>query len=137
MSNVSKDKEQDLQARMERLGICEEDLIEKFIRAGGRGGQKVNKTSSCVYLKHVPSGTEVKTQKDRSQAVNRFLARRLLCDKIEEERLGRESKKQQAIEKIRRQKRKRSKRAKEKVLKNKKIQSVKKNLRSTPDWEGD
>ncbi len=137
MFNVSKEKEQDLQTRMERLGICEEDLVEKFIRAGGKGGQKVNKTSSCVYLKHVPSGTEVKTQKDRSQAVNRFLARRLLCDKIEEEILGRESKKQQAIEKIRRQKRKRSKRAKEKMLKNKKIQSIKKDLRSTPNWDAE
>jgi protein subunit release factor B len=137
MFSVSKEKEQDLLARMERLGIREEDLVEKFIRAGGKGGQKVNKTSSCVYLKHIPTQTEVKTQKDRSQAVNRYLARRLLCDKIEEERMGRESKQRQAIEKIRRQKRKRSKRAKEKILKNKKILSAKKDLRSPPDWEAE
>jgi len=135
MPTVGKEKEKELETRMEELGIYEEDLVEKFIRAGGKGGQKVNKTSSCVYLKHIPSGMEVKIQKDRSQAINRFLARRLLCEKIEADRLGRESKQQQAIEKIRRQKRKRSKRAREKILKDKKIQSVKKELRSPPDWE--
>ena len=134
MSSISKEKERDLAARMEKLGIYEEDLVEKFIRSSGSGGQKVNKTSSCVYLKHTPSGTEVKLHKDRSQAINRFLARRLLCDKIEEERLGRESRRRREIEKIRRQKRKRSKRAKEKILKDKKIQSTKKGLRSPPDW---
>ena len=137
MFSVSKDKEQDLLSRMEKLGISEEDLLEKFIRASGSGGQKVNKTSSCVYLKHLPSGMEVKTQKDRSQSVNRFLARRLLCEKMETDLLGRESKKRREIEKIRRQKRKRSKRAKEKMLKNKKIQSLKKDLRSSPDWEAE
>jgi protein subunit release factor B len=135
MPTVGKEKEKELETRMEELGIYEEDLMEKFIRAGGKGGQKVNKTSSCVYLKHIPSGMEVKIQKDRSQAVNRFLARRLLCEKIEAERLGRQSKQRQAIEKIRRQKRKRSRRAREKILKNKKIQSIKKELRSPPDWE--
>jgi protein subunit release factor B len=135
MPSVGREKEKELEARMEGLGIYEEDLVEKFIRAGGKGGQKVNKTSSCVYLKHIPSGMEVKIQKDRSQAVNRFLARRLLCEKIEADRLGSESKQRQAIEKIRRQKRKRSKRAREKILKDKKIQSIKKELRSPPDWE--
>jgi protein subunit release factor B len=135
MPSVSSEKEKELEARMEELGIYEEDLVEKFIRAGGKGGQKVNKTSSCVYLKHIPSGMEVKIQKDRSQATNRFLARRLLCEKIEADRLGSESKQRKAIEKIRRQKRKRSKRAREKILKNKKFHSIKKELRSPPDWE--
>lgn len=135
MPAVGKEKEKELEARMEELGIYEEDLVEKFIRAGGRGGQKVNKTSSCVYLKHIPSGMEVKIQKDRSQALNRFLARRLLCEKIEADRLGQQSKQRQAIEKIRRQKRKRSRRAREKILKDKKIQSIKKELRSPPAWE--
>ncbi|MFQ5900104.1 MAG: peptide chain release factor family protein [Thermodesulfobacteriota bacterium] len=131
MPPISKEKEIALTARMEKLGIQEEDLIEKFIRSSGKGGQKVNKTSSCVYLKHTPTGIEVKVQRERSQTINRFLARRLLCDKIEEEQSGRESQRQQAIEKIRRQKRRRSKRAREKILKDKKLLSIKKKLRSS------
>ena len=131
MSGISKEKEIMLQVRMEGLGIQEKDLIEKFVRSSGKGGQKVNKTSSCVYIKHLPSGIEIKVQQERSQSINRFLARKLLCEKIEEELLGRESKKRQAIEKLRRQKRKLSKRAKEKVLKDKKTISVKKKLRSS------
>ena len=114
---------------MHDLGIAEPDLEEKFIRSGGKGGQKVNKTSSCVYLKHLPSGIEVKCQVEREQALNRFLARRILVEKIEERIKGRESARRQRIEKIRRQKRRRSKRAKEKMLRDKKIQSEKKNLR--------
>lgn len=131
MSGISKEKEIMLQVRMEGLGIQEKDLIEKFVRSSGKGGQKVNKTSSCVYIKHLPSSIEIKVQRERSQSINRFLARKLLCEKIEEELLGSESKKRQAIEKIRRQKRKLSKRAKEKVLKDKKTISVKKKLRSS------
>lgn len=101
---------------METLGIKNEDIIEKFIHSGGPGGQNVNKTSTCVYLKHIPTGIEVKCQKERSQALNRYLARRILVEKIEEMLLGQESDKQKEIEKIRRQKRKRTKRAKEKIL---------------------
>jgi protein subunit release factor B len=126
---VSKEKEDALKKRMEELGLDESDIVEKFIRSAGKGGQKVNKTSSCVYLKHVPTGIEVKAQKERSQALNRFLAKRLLVEKIEDARLGRESERIKKIEKIRRQKRKRSKRAKEKILKEKKITSGKKELR--------
>ena len=113
---VSPDKEQALAERMERLGIREEDLVEKFIRSGGHGGQNVNKVATCVYLKHLPTGTEVKCQQERSQALNRYLARRILTDKIEAAVLGRQSAEEQRIAKIRRQKRKRSKRAKEKML---------------------
>ena len=114
---------------MEKLGISENDIVEKFIRSGGKGGQNVNKTSTCVYLKHIPTGIEVKVQKERSQSLNRFLARRLLVQKIEAMVFKEKSEIQQKIEKIRRQKRKRSKRAKEKMLKNKKYQSEKKSLR--------
>ncbi|MBN3040438.1 MAG: peptide chain release factor-like protein [Candidatus Omnitrophica bacterium] len=114
---------------MRSLGIKESDIEEKFILASKRGGQKVNKTSSCVYLKHRPSGIEVKCQKERSQSLNRFFARRILVNKIEAVILGRKSEKIKTIEKIRRQKRKRSRRAKEKILKDKKMQSVKKELR--------
>ena len=126
----SQRKEKTLYDRMERLGINESDIIERFIRSSGAGGQKVNKTSTCVYLKHIPSGIEVKCQKERSQALNRFLARRILADKIEQVQLGEKSEEEQRIAKIKRQKRKRSKRAKEKILRIKKIQSEKKKSRA-------
>jgi protein subunit release factor B len=123
---VSLEKEQALKERMKKLGIHDEDLVEKFIRSQGHGGQNVNKTSTCVYLKHLPTGLEVKCQQERSQALNRFLARRLLTDKIENSILGKQSAQRQRIEKIRRQKRKRSKRAQEKMLAEKHRQSDKK-----------
>lgn len=127
---VSPKKQEDLKQRMQKLGLLEKDIIERFIRSGGKGGQKLNKTSTCVYLKHIPTGIEVKCQKERYQSVNRFLARRILVDKMESMVMGKESAKQQEIEKKRRQKRKRSKRAKEKMLALKKIQSEKKKLRA-------
>ncbi|HPP06096.1 MAG TPA: peptide chain release factor-like protein [Syntrophorhabdaceae bacterium] len=133
---VSPEKEKRLFEKMERLGIKDEDIIERFIRSGGPGGQNVNKTSTCVYLKHLPTGIEVKCQKERSQALNRYLARRILVEKIEEMLLGKESERQREIEKIRRQKRKRSKRAKEKILMLKHHLSEKKKLRSfRPDHD--
>ena len=111
--SVSRNKEEALRSKMGSLGIRETDLAEKFIRSGKKGGQNVNKTSTCVYLKHKPTGLEVKCQKERSQALNRFLARRILANKIESLILGQRSEEQKRIEKIRRQKRKRSRRAKE------------------------
>ena len=122
-------KEQELVERMKRLGIKEEDLVEKFILGFGKGGQKINKTSSCVYLKHLPTRIEVKCQQDRSRELNRFFARRKLCEKIEDIVLKEKSAKRQAIEKIRRQKRRRSHRAQEKVLASKKHRSEIKKLR--------
>ena len=110
MFAVSAEKEQWLRRQMETLGIREEDLEEKFVRASGRGGQKVNKTSSCVYLKHLPTGIEVKCMKDRSQSLNRFLARRELVKRMEL-RSGMASREAEAVEKRRRQKLKRGKRA--------------------------
>ena len=126
---VNPNKQKALEEKMHRLGIYEHDLIEKFVRSSGKGGQNVNKLSTCVYLKHIPTNIEVKCQLERSQLLNRFLARRILANRIEEMVLGRESSERQRIEKIRRQKRKRSKRAKEKILELKKIQSGKKDLR--------
>ncbi|MBU1043401.1 MAG: peptide chain release factor-like protein [Candidatus Omnitrophica bacterium] len=127
---ISMAKENTLKRKMDDLGIKESDIQEKFIRASGSGGQKVNKTSSCVYLKHIPTGIEIKCQQERSQVINRFLARRLLTEKIEEILLKEKSAKQKQIAKIRKQKQKRSKRAKEKILNDKKFQSEKKQLRA-------
>jgi protein subunit release factor B len=127
---VSAAKEKFLRDRMEALGIREADIEESFIRSGGKGGQHVNKASTCVYLKHIPSNIEVKCQKERSQALNRYHARVLLINKLDEMMRGRESEEQKRIEKLRRQKRKRSKRAKEKMLADKHKAGVKKKLRS-------
>ena len=129
MSSVSPDKQKNLENKLIRLGINKKDVIEKFIRSGGPGGQNVNKTSTCVYLKHIPTGIEVKVARERTQALNRFLAWRSLAEKIEARIKGIKTAKQREIEKIRRQKRKRSKRAKEKILLNKKKTSAKKKLR--------
>lgn len=115
---------------MQGLGICDGDLQERFIRSSGKGGQKVNKTSSCVYLRHIPTGIEVKCQQERSQALNRFLARRLLTNKIETLILGRVSEARRRIAKLRRQKRKRSIRAKKKILASKRKRAEKKRTRS-------
>lgn len=133
---VSTRKVNALYQKMERFEIFEKDITEKFIRSSGKGGQHVNKVSTCVYLKHLPTGIEVKCQSERSQTLNRFFARRRLADKIEALVLGKKSKEQQRIAKIRRQKRKRSQRAKEKMLKEKKKQAEKKKTRSfKPDIE--
>lgn len=107
-------------------------MTEKFITGSGSGGQKVNKTASCVYLKHIPSGIEVKCQQQRSRELNRYIARRELCERLEEIRDGKKSKKQQAFEKIRRQKRRRSRRAKNRMLDDKTKHSEKKGARKGP-----
>ena len=132
MSNfpVRPEKQDGLRLKMARLGIREQDIVEKFIHGGGKGGQKINKASSTVYLKHLPTGIEVKCQAERSQSLNRFLARRILAEKIENKIRGEASAEQQRVEKIRRQKRKRSKRAKLKMLEAKRQQSEKKQARS-------
>jgi len=133
---IGKEKQSQLYLKMAAFNVRESDLVEKFIRSGGKGGQHVNKVSSCVYLKHLPTGIEVKVQKSRVQLLNRFLARRLLVQKIEKTVLAEKSEEACHIAKIRRQKRKRSKRAKEKILRDKRIQSEKKSLRGNVKEEG-
>jgi peptide chain release factor len=128
----SSDKEEALRARLESLGVRDEDLDESFVRSGGPGGQNVNKTSTCVVLHHRPTGIRVRCQETRSQSMNRFLARRRLADAIERKLRGEVAAEKAAAEKIRRQKRKRSKRAQAKVLADKAHHSAKKQARRTP-----
>jgi len=113
---VSAEKESQLAQRMTALGVSEADIEESFVRSGGHGGQNVNKTSTCVMLLHRPTGLQVKCQETRQQGLNRFLARRLLLDKIEERQKGFVAAQRSEMERIRRQKRKRSRRAKQRML---------------------
>lgn len=109
--------------KAEKLNIRSEDIEEQFIRGSGHGGQKVNKTASTVRLKHIPTGIEVKCQRHREREKNRMSGYKLLINKIEEIKLGKESEKAKKIHKLRKQKQRRSKRAKEKMLKLKKQRS--------------
>jgi protein subunit release factor B len=107
---VSKEKTRLLYEKMKDLKILEKDIVEKFVRSSGKGGQKVNKTSTCVFLKHIPTGIEVKCMRYRSQSINRFLARRKLIEKIESLSSNATSFNNR-IEKIRKQKSKKRRRA--------------------------
>ena len=131
-SPLSPEKIAALEQSMASLGIREEDLLEKFVRGSGSGGQKINKTSNCVFLKHLPTGVCIKCQIDRSREMNRFLARRELCDQLDAIRQGKAIAKTQAIEKLRRQKRPRSQRSKQRSVADKRALSHKKSLRRSP-----
>lgn len=134
-SPVSPEKQSALDQRMAALGVTEDDLLEKFVRGSGAGGQKINKTSNCVFLKHLPTGVAIKCQMDRSREMNRFLARRELCDQLEAIKEGRAIAKTQAIEKMRRQKRPRSKRSKQRSVADKRKLSQKKSMRRAPSGD--
>ncbi len=108
---VTEKKQNDLADRMKKCGVKESDLEEKFTHSSGPGGQHVNKTATCVHLRHIPTGTQVKAQKARSQALNRYYARKILCEQIENQALGAQSPEQIRIEKIRKQKNRRKRRS--------------------------
>jgi protein subunit release factor B len=131
-------KEERLRQRMAELGILEEDLVEKFVQGGGPGGQKINKTASCVCLHYEPAegaAIDVKCQRTRSLALNRYYARWELCERLAERIEGERSLRQQEAEKIRRQKRRRSRRQKAKMLADKHHQSEKKAARRRVEQE--
>ena len=113
---VSPEIEDAQSRRMTALGVCEADLEETFVRSGGRGGQNVNKTSTCVVLRHGPSGVQVKCQTSRHQGYNRWLARERLLDELERRRRQRAEAERARIEKLRRQKRPRSQATKARML---------------------
>ncbi len=132
---VNLEKATQLAQRMTALGVNEADIEENFVRCGGHGGQNVNKTSTCVMLLHRPTGLQVKCQETRQQGLNRFIARRVLLDKIEEKKNGFVAAQRAEIEKIRRQKRKRSRRAKDRMLANKSHHATKKASRRSVGGE--
>ena len=135
MFPVSPEKARTLEATMHRLGVREDDLDEQFVRSRGAGGQNVNKVSTCVVLRHRPSGIVVRCQRERSQALNRFFARRLLLEKLEARERGVAETAARERARIRRQKRRRSRRAQEKVLAAKRAVSQKKAARRSPAIE--
>jgi len=108
---VTDQKAEALRARMQACHLTEQDLEESFVRSGGPGGQKVNRTSTCVYLKHRPTGLEVKMQQERSQLLNRYYARKRLCELLEARQLGKESPESIRREKIKKQKARRKRRS--------------------------
>lgn len=128
---VSRERTLALQARLLGLGILEGDLQETFVTSQGKGGQNVNKVATCVVLVHRPSGVRIKCQQERSQGLNRYFARKLLADKIEEAKLGAQSERAQEAARLRRQKRRRSRRAKNRMLADKHARSAVKVLRGS------
>ncbi|MCX7121796.1 MAG: peptide chain release factor-like protein [Gammaproteobacteria bacterium] len=129
---ITKEKQEKLKTKMLALGIIEDDLLEKFILGSGCGGQKINKTSSCVWIKHIPSSISLKCQEGRSREMNRYYARERLCEKMDTLINREKSIAKNAIEKIRRQKKKRTRKAKQKMLADKKHQSNRKQTRQNP-----
>jgi protein subunit release factor B len=123
-----------IRERMRIAGIREEDLEERFVLGSGSGGQKINKTSSAVFLRHAPSGEAIKLQSSRSREINRWLARRALAERLLEKIEGRRSARQQEMERVRRQKRRRSRRQKANMLADKHHHAAKKSSRARVDF---
>jgi peptide chain release factor len=132
---IGKEKLEALVVRMQKLGIVEDNLTEKFILGSGKGGQKVNKTASCVYLKDPISGIETKCQKTRSRTMNRYYARHEICDRLEARIYGEQSKKKQEEAKVRKQKKRRSRKLQEKLVDDKRKHGEKKTMRGKPQQD--
>lgn len=134
-AGIRSDTMQALQQRMDALGIRDADLDEQFVRGSGSGGQKRNKTSSCVVLTHRPTGVEVRCDRERSQSLNRLYARRELCDRIEALRTGKVQAAAAERAKVRRQKARRARKTKLKLLEHKAHRKEKKAARGRPREE--
>ena len=118
--------------RLARLGVRDNDLDETFTRSGGHGGQNVNKVSSCVILVHTPTGIVIRCETERSQALNRILARTRLAERLERRELERKERLKHATELLRRQKRRPSHAARRRNVENKRHRgTIKKNRRIT------
>lgn len=131
-TSSEKNKIDEVTEQLEKMGVFTDDLVEKYILGQGSGGQKINKTSSCVYLKHIPSGIEIKCQQTRSREENRYLARKMLLDKLLEAKQKLKQTRLEEQAKLRRQTRKRSKAAKATLVESKRRISGKKQLRQKP-----
>lgn len=129
---ITKEKWDKLHDWMNKLGLIESDILEKFIIGSGSGGQKLHKTASTVYLKHLPSGLEIKCQDSRSREDNRYFARARLCEKVHAIVSDELSKEQERVEKLKRQKKRRSRKSKQKMLDTKSKQGALKQLRKKP-----
>lgn len=132
---IRKEKQQQLLDEMEKLKIHEDDIEEKFILGSGSGGQKINKSSICVFIHHLPTGIKLKMQKSRQRELNRYYARKLLCEKIAHKIHLEKTEKQKLQEKIRKQKQRRSRKSKAKILEDKKHHSEIKQHRKKPNYE--
>jgi protein subunit release factor B len=130
MMLIGSDKERRLKVKMERLHVREHDIEEVFTKSSGPGGQNVNKVESCVVLCHRPTGLTVKCQEHRTQFANRFFARELLLEAIENFYHERKRAEKYRAEKLRRQNRKRPQALKEKILELKKKKSARKKERA-------
>ncbi len=117
--NVSPEKENALIKKMDQLQIFEKDLVETFVKSRGKGGQNVNKNSTCVNIKHIPTGITVKYDKERSQILNRFFARRELLKRFEEFNTGICSAEERKNKKVKKQKARRKRKTLKKLSTNK------------------
>ena len=131
------DMPHEISSRLAALGARIEDVEEKFIRGSGPGGQKINKTSSTVWLRHRPTGIEVRCQRERSQSANRLLAWEELVAKLAERARQRQAAAQAAREADRRRVRQKSWGQKRTMVEGKARRAKTKGQRGRVDWRGD
>jgi protein subunit release factor B len=122
-----------IEVRLAALGVKAADVDERFIIGSGHGGQKLQKTSSCVWLRHRPSGVETRCQRERSQSANRELAWAELCAKLEERQRLVSARQTDERELVRRRSRQKSRGQKIRMIQSKKHRAGIKKRRGRPD----